>query len=54
VSNHTGISTIAKLIPNVLILSDALNHNSMIEAFARRAATARFSATTMSPISKSC
>ena len=31
VSNHTGISTIAKLIPNVLILSDALNHNSMIE-----------------------
>src|SRR6201988_4331859 len=31
VSNQTGISTIAKLIPNVLILSDALNHNSMIE-----------------------
>src|SRR5213080_3431258 len=31
VSNHTGISTIAKLIPNCLILSDALNHNSMIE-----------------------
>ena len=30
-SNHTGISTIAKLIPDVLILSDALNHNSMIE-----------------------
>jgi 5-aminolevulinate synthase len=31
VSNHTGISTLAKLIPNCLILSDALNHNSMIE-----------------------
>jgi 5-aminolevulinate synthase len=31
VSNQTGIATIAKLIPNVLILSDALNHNSMIE-----------------------
>jgi len=31
VSNVTGIATIAKLIPNCLILSDALNHNSMIE-----------------------
>jgi 5-aminolevulinate synthase len=31
VSNETGISTIVKLIPNCLILSDALNHNSMIE-----------------------
>jgi 5-aminolevulinate synthase len=31
VSNETGISTIAKLIPNCLVLSDALNHNSMIE-----------------------
>src|SRR3954453_23410778 len=31
VSNQAGISTIAKLIPNCLILSDALNHNSMIE-----------------------
>src|SRR5579862_6694684 len=31
VSNETGISTIAKLIPNCLILSDGLNHNSMIE-----------------------
>ena len=28
---ETGISTIAKLMPNCLILSDALNHNSMIE-----------------------
>ncbi len=31
VSNETGISTIARLVPNCLILSDALNHNSMIE-----------------------
>ncbi|HVY59033.1 MAG TPA: 5-aminolevulinate synthase [Xanthobacteraceae bacterium] len=31
VSNETGISTIAKLMPNCLVLSDALNHNSMIE-----------------------
>jgi 5-aminolevulinate synthase len=31
VSNETGIATLAKLIPNCLILSDALNHNSMIE-----------------------
>jgi len=31
VSNQTGISTLAKLIPGCLILSDALNHNSMIE-----------------------
>src|SRR5258705_9006270 len=31
VSNETGISTIAKLLPNCLILSDELNHNSMIE-----------------------
>jgi 5-aminolevulinate synthase len=31
VSNETGIATIAKLLPNCLILSDELNHNSMIE-----------------------
>jgi 5-aminolevulinate synthase len=31
VSNETSISTLAKLMPNCLILSDALNHNSMIE-----------------------
>jgi 5-aminolevulinate synthase len=30
VSNETGISTIAKLLPNCVILSDAYNHNSMI------------------------
>jgi 5-aminolevulinate synthase len=31
VSNQAGISTIAKLLPDCLILSDAGNHNSMIE-----------------------
>jgi len=31
VSNQASIATIAKLIPDCLILSDALNHNSMIE-----------------------
>jgi 5-aminolevulinate synthase len=31
ISNETGISTIAKLMPDCLILSDAFNHNSMIE-----------------------
>src|SRR5262249_43758289 len=31
VSNETGIATIAKLLPDCLILSDELNHNSMME-----------------------
>jgi 5-aminolevulinate synthase len=31
VSNETGISTLVKLLPDCVILSDALNHNSMIE-----------------------
>jgi 5-aminolevulinate synthase len=31
VSNETGISTLVKLMRNCLILSDAWNHNSMIE-----------------------
>ena len=31
VSNETGISTIARLLPDCLLLSDAWNHNSMIE-----------------------
>jgi 5-aminolevulinate synthase len=35
VSNEAGIATIAQLIPNCLILSDALNHNSMIEGVRR-------------------
>jgi len=37
VSNEAGISTIARLIPNCLILSDAFNHNSMIEGVRRSA-----------------
>ena len=35
VSNDTGISTIARLLPGCLILSDSLNHNSMIEGVRR-------------------
>ncbi len=35
ISNLAGISTIASLMPNCLILSDALNHNSMIEGVRR-------------------
>jgi 5-aminolevulinate synthase len=31
VSNQTGIATLARLIPNCVIISDGLNHNSMIE-----------------------
>jgi 5-aminolevulinate synthase len=37
VSNQTGISTIARLIPDCLVLSDALNHNSMIEGIRQSA-----------------
>jgi 5-aminolevulinate synthase len=35
VSNETGIATLAKLMPNCLILSDSYNHNSMIEGVRR-------------------
>ncbi|MBB4019354.1 5-aminolevulinate synthase [Chelatococcus caeni] len=38
VSNETGIATIAKLLPDCLILSDAQNHNSMIEGVRRSGA----------------
>ena len=55
VSNETGISTIARLMPNCLILSDALNHNSMIEGVRQvAAATSRSSATTTWRTWKSC
>jgi len=40
ISNLAGISTIAQLLPDCLILSDALNHNSMIEGV-RRAGCAK-------------
>src|ERR1700741_2333796 len=35
VSNETGIATIARLMPGCVIMSDALNHNSMIEGVRR-------------------
>jgi 5-aminolevulinate synthase len=35
ISNLAAISTIASLLPDCLILSDALNHNSMIEGIRR-------------------
>jgi 5-aminolevulinate synthase len=38
VSNETGIPTIAKLLPDCVILSDAWNHNSMIEGVRRAGA----------------
>jgi 5-aminolevulinate synthase len=41
VSNQTGISTIAKLMPDCLILSDADNHNSMIEGIRQGGAEKR-------------
>jgi 5-aminolevulinate synthase len=38
VSNETGIATIAQLMPNCVIFSDAFNHNSMIEGVRRSGA----------------
>ncbi|WP_041778950.1 5-aminolevulinate synthase [Beijerinckia indica] len=38
ISNLAAISTIADLLPNCLILSDQLNHNSMIEGIRRSSA----------------
>jgi 5-aminolevulinate synthase len=35
ISNETGIATIAQLLPDCVILSDAGNHNSMIEGVRR-------------------
>ena len=54
VSNETGISTLAKLMPNCLILSDAWNHNSMIEGVRQAHTRSRFSATTTWRIWKRC
>jgi 5-aminolevulinate synthase len=54
ISNLAAISTIADLLPNCLILSDALNHNSMIEGIKRPAPSARSFGTTISLILKSC
>src|SRR3978361_1962463 len=41
VSNQTGIATSAKLIPACVILSDAFNHNSMIEGVRQSGAEKR-------------
>jgi len=41
VSNETGIATLARLMPNCLLLSDALNHNSMIEGVRQSACEKR-------------
>jgi 5-aminolevulinate synthase len=41
VSNQTGIATIARLMPGCVILSDALNHNSMIEGVRQSGAEKR-------------
>ncbi len=35
ISNLAGIATVSSLLPNCLILSDAFNHNSMIEGIRR-------------------
>jgi hypothetical protein len=54
VYNHTGIATIARLLPNCLFLFDALNHNSMIEGVRAAAAVpSRSGATTISSTWKS-
>ncbi len=52
ISNQAGISTIAKLVPDCLILSDALNHNSMIEGIRQSGRRNASSATTTSIISR--
>jgi len=39
VSNQTGISTLAKLMPNCVVFCDAMNHNSMIEGARQSGAT---------------
>ena len=39
VSNETGISTLAKLMPNCVVFCDAMNHNSMIEGVRQSGAT---------------
>jgi hypothetical protein len=54
VSNETGIATIAGRLPNCVSLSDASNHNSMIEGVRPAAWKRRSGATTTSVTSKSC
>jgi 5-aminolevulinate synthase len=54
VSNQTGIATLAKLLPDCLILSDALNHNSMIEGVRTAGCDKQIWPTTMSNTWSSC
>ena len=54
VSNLAAISTIAGLLPNCLILSDALNHNSMIEGVRRSGCEKRVWRHNDVAISRSC
>ena len=55
VSNLAGISTIASMMPDCLILSDALNHNSIIEGVRRSDCEKRvWQGTTMSLTSSNC
>src|SRR3974390_3190044 len=42
VSNESGIATIGRLLPNCLIPSDALTHNSMIEGVRRAGCEKQF------------
>ena len=54
VSNLAGISTVASLLPDCLILSDALNHNSIIEGIRRSGCERKSGGTTTSIISSGC
>ncbi len=54
VSNEAAISTVARLLPNCLLLSDELNHSSMIEGVKRSGCEKRFSATMTLAIWKNC
>jgi 5-aminolevulinate synthase len=54
VSNETGIPTIAGLLPNCVMLSDAWNHNSMIEGVRRAGPEKKIWRHTTSVISKNC
>ena len=50
VSNQTGVATIARLMSGCVILSDAVNRNSMIEG-ARKSGTEKHDGTT-DPLAK--
>src|SRR5579863_7097368 len=52
ISNLAAISTIAGLLPDCLILSDALNHNSMIEGVKRSGSRSGCGGITTSLISR--